>query len=260
MAMNYTPLPLEFLEEMEELSDAEYGRLIRWGQKYHLTGQESKLSGNERFYAKRVKMQIDRYKENYDAAIEQRRAAGRESARRRAERALTPVDGSQRNATGGNNTETDTETETETDETPPPAPAGAPEPAGANSDPLRDPALGEVMSFYMENISKAVPSAVTTQSIQEYTAEMGGDLVLHALRLAAEAEAHDWRYAKKILERYRGSGITTMEAVREDEMRARQRKSRRAEPAAPEEPRDDSVTMEQIRALRRRIVAGAGNS
>ena len=45
MVMTYTPLPLDFLEEMEELSDAEYGRLVRWGQHYHLTGEKSKLSG-----------------------------------------------------------------------------------------------------------------------------------------------------------------------------------------------------------------------
>ena len=69
MALTYTPLPLEFLEEMEELSDAEYGRLVRWGQHYHLTGEKSKLSGNERFYAKRMQMQIDRLVANYDEAI-----------------------------------------------------------------------------------------------------------------------------------------------------------------------------------------------
>lgn len=77
MAMNYTPIPLEFLEEMEELSDAEYGRLIRWAQHYHLTGESMGLSGNERFFVKRVKMQIDRittaYKDKCDKARESAR-------------------------------------------------------------------------------------------------------------------------------------------------------------------------------------------
>lgn len=98
MGMTYTPLPLEFLEEMEELGDAEYGRLVRWGQHYHLTGEKSKLSGNERFYAKRMQMQIDRFIENYEASVEQRRQAGIASANAR-QRSLTPVNEIQRDET-----------------------------------------------------------------------------------------------------------------------------------------------------------------
>ena len=77
MAMIYTPLPDEFLEEMEELSDAEYGRLIRWAQHYHLTGEQAGLSGNERFYAKRVKMQIDRVADAYKEKCDKARASAR---------------------------------------------------------------------------------------------------------------------------------------------------------------------------------------
>ena len=40
MAMNYMPLPYEFFEETEALTDEEYGRLIRWGQRYALTGEQ----------------------------------------------------------------------------------------------------------------------------------------------------------------------------------------------------------------------------
>ena len=63
--MNHTPIPHEFLEEMEELSDEEFGRLIRWGLTYHITGNMSELLGNEKFFAKRVKMQIDRFADAY---------------------------------------------------------------------------------------------------------------------------------------------------------------------------------------------------
>ena len=77
--MNYTPIPNEFLQEMEELSDAEYGRLIRWAQTYQLTGEATKLPGNERFFAKRVQMQVDRYTKSYNEKCEK----ARESARKR---------------------------------------------------------------------------------------------------------------------------------------------------------------------------------
>ena len=79
MAMNYTPLPHEFLEEMEELTDEEYGRLVRWGQHYHITGEKLPLPGNERFSMKRMQMQIDRFAAAYDDKCEK----ARESARMR---------------------------------------------------------------------------------------------------------------------------------------------------------------------------------
>lgn len=96
--------------------------------------------------------------------------------------------------------------------------------------------LARVMSYFMENISKAVPSSVTTQSIKDFTEELGSDVVMHALEITAEAEAHDWRYAKKILERYRDAGLLTIDAVLEDEKKFRKKKE------APKQKRDHSIT------------------
>lgn len=73
----YTPIPDEWLEEMGELGDAEYGRLIRWCQTYNITGEEGKLNGNERFYLKRCKNAIDRCLENYAKISEVRSVAGK---------------------------------------------------------------------------------------------------------------------------------------------------------------------------------------
>ena len=112
MAMNYTPIPHDFLEEMGELSDAEYGRLVRWGQEYMIRGTTTGLSGNERFYAKRMQMQLDRYKANYEDAIEQKRAAGRASAEQRRLTALNSVE--QRSTEGNEINETKTKTKTNT--------------------------------------------------------------------------------------------------------------------------------------------------
>ena len=114
MAMMYTPIPLDFLEEMGDLSDAEYGRLIRWAQTYHLTGEAAKLSGNERFFAKRVKMQIDRIVSSYDSAVEQKRAAGKAGADRRWHRIADDGTAWQRIADDSKNGYTETYTYTET--------------------------------------------------------------------------------------------------------------------------------------------------
>ena len=79
MMITYMPLPNEFYEDAEELSAAEYGRLIRAGQEYVLSGREPKLEGNERFLWKRLKGIIDRTE-----AREQERHAEKSSAARKA--------------------------------------------------------------------------------------------------------------------------------------------------------------------------------
>lgn len=84
MGMIYTPIPFEFLEEMEELTDEEYGRLIRWGQRYQSTGEVTELTGNERFFAKRMQMQIDRFVDHYTEVSRKRSEAGRMGGRQKA--------------------------------------------------------------------------------------------------------------------------------------------------------------------------------
>ncbi len=64
-AAEYAYLPWEYLEEMEELSDAEFGRLARALIAYSKTGQPMALSGNERFYVRRVQAREDRFQAAY---------------------------------------------------------------------------------------------------------------------------------------------------------------------------------------------------
>ena len=82
-------------------------------------------------------------------------------------------------------------------------------------------ALAEIMSYYMENISMGAPSSVVTAAIQSYEEELAPDVVLHAIQQAAERDVHNWTYIKAILDRYKASGLTTMEAVEMDERRTR---------------------------------------
>ena len=149
MAMNYTPIPFDFLEEMEELSDAEYGRLVRWGQYYHLTGEKSKLSGNERFYSKRMQMQIDRYVESYNEKIDNCKKAGQASANARQQPSTdvnarqqpsTDVNGRQQTSTDVNKTKTKTKDKTN-------APKGA----------ITRPSLDEVREYAKSRNSTVNP-------------------------------------------------------------------------------------------------------
>lgn len=67
MARDYTPIPFEFLDELDGLTDEEYGRLIRAMQTYSIDGTEPELTGTERLFWKRCKNTINRYNGNYDA-------------------------------------------------------------------------------------------------------------------------------------------------------------------------------------------------
>ena len=81
MARDYTPVPFEFLEEMDGLSDEEYGRLIRGMQRYSMTGEEPELEGTERLFWKRCRNTIDRYAASYDSLCAARAESGKKGGR-----------------------------------------------------------------------------------------------------------------------------------------------------------------------------------
>ena len=76
----YVAVPYEYREEMEELTDEEFGRLIRALMLYSEKGTPITTEGNERFFAKRVARQEDRYKASYNDISAARSEAGRAGA------------------------------------------------------------------------------------------------------------------------------------------------------------------------------------
>ena len=120
MARNYAALPYDYLEEMAALNDAEFGRLTRALLVYSMTGEPIALCGNERFYAKRVMAQEDRFRASYEEQIAVKSERGKAGAKARwsnaknAQAFLSITS----NAKNGN-TETKTETDTETNALPP---------------------------------------------------------------------------------------------------------------------------------------------
>ena len=61
MAREYVPVPIEYLSEMEPLSDENFGRLIRALLRYGQDGTPIDLTGDCRFYAVRVMNKDDHY-------------------------------------------------------------------------------------------------------------------------------------------------------------------------------------------------------
>lgn len=83
MARNYAALPHEYLEEMADLTDAEFGRLIRALLEYSKTGREEALSGGERYLWRRVRSQEDRFQESYESMSNSKSEAGKKGAAKR---------------------------------------------------------------------------------------------------------------------------------------------------------------------------------
>lgn len=121
MARNYAALPYDYLEEMEALNDAEFGRLTRALLAYSMTGEQIALCGNERFYAKRVMSQEDRFKASYEEVSVVRSEAGKAGAAARwqnGKRIFANGKNSKAISANGKNGYTETNTETDTDTLP----------------------------------------------------------------------------------------------------------------------------------------------
>lgn len=121
MARNYAALPYDYLEEMEALNDAEFGRLTRALLAYSMTGEQIALCGNERFYAKRVMSQEDRFKASYEEVSVVRSEAGKAGAAARwqnGKRIFANGKNSKAISANGKNGYTEINTETNTDTLP----------------------------------------------------------------------------------------------------------------------------------------------
>lgn len=81
MARNYAALYHEYLDEMADLSDAEFGRLARALLVYSSTGEFPALSGNERWFVRRIMAQEDRTQEGYETLAARSRSNGANGGR-----------------------------------------------------------------------------------------------------------------------------------------------------------------------------------
>ncbi|MCD7881317.1 MAG: hypothetical protein LUG47_06615 [Clostridiales bacterium] len=83
MTRNFVALPYEYLEEMEALSDEEFGRLCRVLLRYSMEGEPIRPEGNLRFYTRRVMNREDRFREGFADLQRKRSEAGKKGAEAR---------------------------------------------------------------------------------------------------------------------------------------------------------------------------------
>ena len=83
MARNYAALPHEYRDTLESLSDAEFGRLIRWLLDYSATGKTAPLSGRESILCATVRFREDQFQASFAEVDRSRSEAGRKAAKSR---------------------------------------------------------------------------------------------------------------------------------------------------------------------------------
>lgn len=217
MNRDYTPLPFEYLEELDCLSDAEYGRLIRGLQMYGMTGEEPILNGNEKAHWKRVRNRDDRYRESWDAEHGKKSEAGKLGASKRWQDHSKNSTAISANGKNGY-TDTNTETNTNTDTNKPPN-------GGNKRTKFTPPTLEEVQAYARERKSGVDPK----KFFEFYTAGEWKDAKGNPVR--------NWKQKFLTWEKY----DTPQKPERPYGGKAEQR--------------DDSAAVDQMRRLREKINA-----
>ncbi len=215
---NYTALPHEYLEEMQELSDAEYGRLIRALQKYSMSGEMEKLCGNERFYVKRVCNREDRYQAEFAEAAKKKSTSGKRGAESRWNgkdgNAISDdsKNGNAISSDGKNSdaifqdgkngyTNTDTETDTDTELSTAVAVDNAPATAA-----VRNPAVARVMTEFMDKINPT-PSPMCCDELLGFAEVLGAEVCVYAFHKALDEKCTKWSYIRGILRNFAADGV-----------------------------------------------------
>ena len=262
MARDYAALPYEYLEEMEELGDAEFGRLCRALLEYSMTGTPIALNGNERFYARRVMRREDYYRKSYEERAKTNRANGNKGGRPRksavpddkpVERVETQENPEKPSAT--EKTQEENKNENKNDFSSAAAPART-----------HTRAQG-AFAYYQDKIGYDM-SREAMGLLPKYIQDMGDEVVMAAIDEALDNGATRWSYVKTILQNWSKAKVHDMDSLnRHRDSRKRQKPSRRgrnypmpAVPLTPEQEEQQAKTLEENQQQLKRLLASVGIS
>lgn len=237
MARNYAALKHDYLLEMEELTDAEFGRLCRELLRYSIDGTESQMKGNERFFWNRVKMQEKRAKESYEELCQTRSESGKKGGRPKKQKQASESKEKQKNQmvsekSKGNQAEAseskkrqyENKNEYKNDSLPPIG--------GGLYAHTREvaPRRSETVAYYCQHINPT-PSEYALQALERYEGILGAEVTLHAIQIAQDERKQSWQYIKAILERYEREGVRSLADIQASEQQrqaAREQRGRKA--------------------------------
>ena len=233
MANEYVKLWDSYADYFEPLSDAEVGRLVLGMLQYKSTGTAPEFSGNERFVWPAIRRDIDEAMKAKEDTSRARSEAGKRGGRPKSKSFSEKANESKKSKSFSEKAkkamDKDKDKDMDKDSVAADAATAArPRACDAAADEPcpgveLDPGLAKAVQCYEANIG-ALPRYVA-ERLKSWLTELGPDLVCEAIHRAASANARSWRYAEKILESWRDSGIRTVEAARM-EQNTRQRTPR----------------------------------
>lgn len=214
----YTPIPHEYLEEMEILSDEEYGRLIRALQHFSIYGETVDCPGNEKFFLKRVYNRELRYAEDFRKLRDQRAEAGKKGARKRWSHEeddhgdfREPIAKDGKHSNPNPNPDPDPNPHISAavaagdkrgpeEAFPPPAPAAAPV----------EESLGTLVAL----VNRSLKIRLSSKAMEElgvYYSQLGRELCIYAVERCAEEKKAGWSYLRGILRQMKETGVRSVE-------------------------------------------------
>lgn len=203
--MTYIKLFIDYLDAIEELGDAERGRLFTALLQYARTGEAPRLSGNERFIFPMMRAQLDRDAESYAEISSKRSEAGKKSAQAKANKRKQ----NQQESDLPNKTNQDKDQDKDEDkdqekdqdkENSLSAPAAAAAAALAREREEKkseNPALNRVLTEFRKNIPS--PSPTSVEELTGFVDSLGAEVCLRAIYRAADAGVMKWTYIRGIL-------------------------------------------------------------
>lgn len=193
MAQEYFNGYHSYLDSMEELGDAERGRLFTACLLYSKSGELLELRGNERFVFPAMRSQIDRDKAAYAKKCNKQR----ENAEKRWNKSdATACHGMPPYANDAKDKEKDKDKDIYND-------------YDRAREGYIDQGMKRISDLYQSNIGMITP--VISTGLREYRETLSDDVICKAIETAAANQARSWTYIRAILTDKESKGIDTLE-------------------------------------------------
>lgn len=226
MARYYATILHEYAEDMGELSDSEFGRLIRGLLQYSITGVEPKFNGNEKHYWRRVKRVEDEHKASYESlCVVNRENASKKGKSRKAKESRGNPSVTAVSEESGRNPSVTAVSETSQLESE--FKYNTQSPNGDMSVEEKEEARARVISYYMDKISPQM-SREALSMMPSYTDRLGVEAMLYAIDAAIDNGAK-WPFIRAVLREMSQAGVHNADSL-ERYRRERQQRGKQSGP------------------------------
>lgn len=229
MSREYMCLYHSYLETASELTDEEFGRLIRASLEYSRDGIARTLTGNEKILYPTFRWQIDKDKDYFEDIGKKRKSAGSAGGKSKAKQTVAKeANDSKAKQTVAKDSKTSN--------------ANANDNANVNnisSSATAESDLAACTKAYEQNIGPI--SRAAFDEISRQLGDLPADLICEAIGEAALNNKRSWNYVKAILKRCREQNILSVDAYRAEKENHAAAAAARAAPAARPQSKQAAV-------------------